>query len=209
MAIGSQSRWPSAADVLVVWRPSTPTKRRWTASEVARLPYDEWHRYEIIDGKLFVTEPESLDHQSVVGDICFALMDWNDATGIGSSVMAPGVIFDEDNAVIPDVVWIRQERLTSGLDDDGHLIVAPDLAVEVLSLVPSRHCRDYELKLKLYSRQGVREYWIVDWQRREIKVYRRAEHALALAETLVDDDRLETPLLPGFGAPITRFWPVD
>ena len=29
--------------------------KRWTVADVDALPYDEWHRYEIIDGELFVS----------------------------------------------------------------------------------------------------------------------------------------------------------
>lgn len=35
--------------------------------------------------------------------------------------------------VIPDVVWISDERLAALMDDAGHLTGAPELAVEVLS----------------------------------------------------------------------------
>ena len=33
--------------------------------------------------------------------------------------------------------------------------------------------RDRELKLELYSRQGVHEYWIVDSQAHLVEIYRR------------------------------------
>ena len=61
--------------------------------------------------------------------------------------------------------------------------------------------------LALYARQGVDEYWIVDWQQRTLEVYRRTGEGLALALTLGGHDVLETPLLPGSGAPLPRIWP--
>lgn len=58
--------------------------------------------------------------------------------------------------------------------------------------------RDREAKLKLYSRRGVLEYWIVNWQERYLEVYRREHAALKLQSTLYENDVLQSPNLPGF-----------
>lgn len=60
-----------------------------------------------------------------------------------------------------------------------------------------RQC-NFELKLKLYSIQGVQEYWILDYQKQELKVYRRQQAVLKLAMILFEQDRLTTALLPAF-----------
>jgi Uma2 family endonuclease len=78
--------------------------------------------------------------------------------------------------------------------------------VEVLSPGPTNERRDREAKLKLYSRRGVQEYWIVDWQRRQVEVYRREQAALRLAHTLLPGDTIDSPLLPGFQCQIERFF---
>ena len=83
---------------------------------------------------------------------------------------------------------------------------APDLVVEVLSPGSTNERRDRELKLKLYSRQGVHEYWIVDWQRHNLQVYRRSEAELHLVATLEDEDTLTSPNLPGFSCRLAEFW---
>ena len=80
------------------------------------------------------------------------------------------------------------------------------LVVEVLSPGAENERLDRELKLSLYSRQGVREYWIVDWRARTVQVYRRQQTQLELAATLLGEDVLTSPLLPGFACPISRFW---
>ena len=43
-----------------------------------------------------------------------------------------------------------------------------ELVVEVLSPDGANERRDREVKLKLYSRRGVLEYWIVDWRTQQI-----------------------------------------
>jgi Uma2 family endonuclease len=72
------------------------------------------------------------------------------------------------------------------------------LVVEVLSPGGANERRDRDVKLKLYSRRGVLEYWVVDWRPQEIEVYRRKQLALRLIATLYPTDTLTSPLLPGF-----------
>ena len=62
--------------------------------------------------------------------------------------------------------------------------------------------RDREAKLKLYSSRGVREYWIADWQKQQIEVYRREQAVLNLVVTLFTNDNLITLLVPGFNCPL-------
>ena len=66
--------------------------------------------------------------------------------------------------MIPDVVWVSNQRLEECLDQSGHLTDAPELVVELLSKSVKDKQRDLELKRKLYSIQGVQEYWILDYQ---------------------------------------------
>ncbi|MDQ5851540.1 MAG: Uma2 family endonuclease, partial [Chloroflexota bacterium] len=88
----------------------------------------------------------------------------------------------------------------------GKLHAAPELVVEVLSPGGANERRDREAKLKLYSRRGVREYWIVDWRQRQVEVYRRAQAQLHLTETLYEDDRLQSPLLPNFAVQVRQLF---
>jgi hypothetical protein len=117
------------------------------------------------------------------------------------------VIFDEENAVAPDVAWVSRERLPGAIGEDGKLRVAPDLAVEVLSPGNQNERRDRDAKLRLYSVRGVREYWIVDWRAKSIEVYRRESAALNRVATLYAEDELTSPLLPGFTVKVARLLP--
>src|SRR5439155_3200361 len=145
---------------------------RWTVSDLELLP-DDGKRYEIIDGELYVAKQPDWYHQLVCGRLFSALNAWDEPAGVGMATVAPGVIFAEDEAVAPDVVWISKARLAAALDAAGHLHTAPEMVIEVLSPGPTNERRDREAKLKLYSVRGAREYWIVDWRLRRIGVYRR------------------------------------
>lgn len=120
--------------------------------------------------------------------------------------ITPGVLFDETDDVIPDVVWISNERLAALMDEAGHLTGAPELAVEVLAFGEKQEKRDRQFKRKLYETQGVREYWIVDWRLQQVEIYRRAQAELHLIATLFAQDELTSPLLPGFICPVKRFF---
>src|SRR6266850_1354118 len=136
---------------------------RWTSSDLEFLP-DDGRRYEIIDGELYVSNTNHFRHQAACGEILMALHTWNDETEIGHAVFAPGLIFSEYEDVAPDVVWISNERLAVGLDESGHLRIAPELIAEVLTPGEEHERRDRVVKLDLYSRRGISEYWIVNWQ---------------------------------------------
>jgi Uma2 family endonuclease len=183
------------------------TSLRWTSADLEVLPDDGKH-YEIVDGELYVSRQPHWDHQMVSGQIFALLQSWSLETHAGRASIAPGVIFAEDDDVAPDVVWASAARLATALSTDGKLYAAPELAVEVLSPGPANERRDRDAKLKLYSRYGVAEYWIVDWRARTITVYRRAGDAsdqpLQAIATLRDKDVLQSPLLPGFTAPLER-----
>ena len=92
--------------------------------------------------------------------------------------------------------------IATALGKDGKLHTSPELVIEVLSPGAVNERRDREAKLKLYSRRGVDEYWILDWLRRRVEVFRRKNAQLELIATLAESDTLTTPLLPAFACPI-------
>lgn len=163
-----------------------------------------WKRYEIIEGELYVTRAPHISHQDAGGNLYFELQAWSKQSRLGKPFQTPGVIFTPNDAVIPDVVWISYERLTDGIDPSGHLTVTPELMIEILSPGEKNEQRDREVKLKLYSRYGVREYWIVNWRLKTLEVYRRSDGQLQLINTLLIGDLLTSPLLPEFSVPIDQ-----
>ena len=177
----------------------------WTSADLELLPESSNH-YEIIDGELFVTRAPHWGHQRALMRIANRLDDWSCDTGLGEAVSTPGLIFSDADNVIPDVVWVSRERLSAGLDSSGHLIVAPELVVEVLSAGSENERRDREAKLKLYSVRGVQEYWIINWRSPQVEVYRREKAILTLVCTLFPGDELISPLLPGFTCAIDRLF---
>lgn len=178
----------------------------WTTADIDLLPENEGTRYEIVDGELFMTRAPHWRHQRTCGKFFRELDSWSESSGLGEASITAGVLFGESDDVIPDVVWASNERLALLLDESGHLTCAPELLVEVLSAGTENVRRDREAKLKLYSSRGVQEYWIADWKLQKVDVYRRENAKLALVATLIGDDEISSPLLPGFSCVVSRFF---
>ncbi|MDB9438225.1 Uma2 family endonuclease [Dolichospermum lemmermannii CS-548] len=170
---------------------------RWTITDLELLP-DNGNHYEIINGELFVTRAPHWKHQKACNNICTELTLWSRKTGLGEAVTTPGIVFTDADNVIPDVVWISNQRLATLLDNDGHLTGAPELVIEVLSAGGENERRDKEVKLKLYASRGVQEYWIIDWRLQQVEIYQREKATLILVKTLFTNDELTSPLFPDF-----------
>jgi Uma2 family endonuclease len=178
---------------------------KFTSADLALMP-DDGKRYELIEGELYVSRQPGFEHQYACGRLIRFLDEWNERKDVGVALIAPGLIFAEDDDVAPDVVWISRARLTNALDAAGHLHTAPELAIEVLSPGKANEQRDRQAKLKLYSRRGVQEYWIVDWMQKLVEVHRREQGALRLTATLYEQDALTSPLLPDFSCQVAKLF---
>lgn len=184
------------------------TELRFTSADLEVMP-DDGKRYEVIDGELYVSKQPNYHHQYTCSEIAWHLANWAKKTGNGRVVQAPGLIFAEDDDVAPDVIWISSERLPIALGEDGKFHKAPELIIEVLSPGFANEKRDRDAKVKLYSRRGVDEYWIVDWLMRSVEVYRRQNAALHLIDVLRGADILQTPLLAGFSCEVASLFDND
>ncbi len=139
-----------------------------TWREAQQMP-DDGRRYEAIGGELVVTPAPSLRHQDVVLRLALQLQSILVEPGLGRLWVAPvGVEFpDSGEGVQPDLAFVSRER--RGIIGEATLRGAPDLVVEVLS--PGSERIDRGLKLRLYARRGVGQYWIVDPDRDTVEVH--------------------------------------
>ncbi len=182
--------------------------RLFTVGDLENFP-DDGSRYEVIDGELYTSTAPHIEHQLILTNCTVPLYSWSQRTRLGIVVSGGGLIFSRHDGVIPDLMWFSKERFPAAKinpasgEYDGKVYLAPEIAVEILSPGKANEERDRETKLTLYSRRGVREYWIVDRFTGTVAIYRRTAAAeLALVATLIDQDTLTSPLLPGFALPI-------
>ena len=140
-----------------------------TWEDVLRMP-DDGNRYEFIGGRLYVTAAPVIRHQRISRRLQAALMRILQDGGRGEVFYAPCLVefLGTGDRVQPDLLFVAQERRE--IIGEKQLLGAPDLVVEILS--PSTAHRDRGIKLDLYARCGVREYWIVDPVEDVIDVWR-------------------------------------
>ncbi|HWX41197.1 MAG TPA: Uma2 family endonuclease [Blastocatellia bacterium] len=174
-----------------------------TIADLDAMPEDG-NRYELIEGELFVSCAPNLKHQGILRDLIGLFLSYLDRYPIGQIYPGPGVIFSDFSGVIPDLVFVSNERLNEIAGGDK-IKGAPELIIEILSPGAENERRDRHVKRQLYKKYGVKEYWVVNVQRREIEVYRTAR--LRLVATLGIKDELTSPLLPGFRCPVKAILP--
>ncbi len=178
---------------------------RLTNADVESMP-DDGNRYELIDGELYVSAAPSVLHQIVLMNIAGSFLDYLGEHPIGRVLPGVGVIFDDYNGVIPDLVFATAEKITRALAD-GRFRAAPEIVIEILSPGVSNIRRDRHVKLSLYEARGVAEYWIVDPKNRRVEINRRNEAGhLAADRKLGEQDKLTSSLLPGFSVSVDRFF---
>ena len=133
---------------------------RWTRADLARLP-DDGNRYEVLDGKLFVTPLPSPEHQRIAFELMLRLEPYVSRHALGLLV-GPGAVVFGDNELQPDVVVFPSRAPVRGSRWDQ--LPCPWLVVEILS--PTTRRRDLSDKRKAYRELGIGDYWVIDPARR-------------------------------------------
>ena len=183
-------------------------KHLMTIDDLEALPYDETHRYELIEGELYVSRAPGLPHQLVLGNIQVELALYLRQNPIGLVAAGPGAVFSKYNSVIPDLVFVRNERLKTIVAKE-RFNAAPDLVIEVISPGSTNRARDLKLKRKVYGKFGVPEYWVVDTWAKSVMVFRLDGETLEEVATLKHNDKLETPILPGLSLKLSDIFTDD
>lgn len=98
---------------------------------------------------------------------------------------------------MPDVGFVRTERLPEGFDDGGFLRVAPALVVEIIA--PSDRMVEVLAKVVIWLEAGTSLVWLVNVVAQTVTVYVPDGdlQVLTVEDTLDGGD-----LLPGFSLPV-------
>lgn len=142
-------------------------KKYYTLDDYYALPDDI--RVELIDGMFYDMASPSQIHQEISGEL------FSDIHGYIRNNKGKCKIFhtpfdvklyaNKDDIVQPDLFVVCDRDKLDGKRCNG----APDWIIEIAS--PSNATHDYVLKLSLYEKAGVREYWIVNPDDKMVTVY--------------------------------------
>jgi len=171
-----------------------------TVSDLDAMPEDG-NLYEVIEGELFVSRAPSLTHQSVSVNLAVSIKNFLLQNPLGEVWTTPGVILSEFSGVIPDIVFVRNERRAE-IATGERITGAPDLVIEIVSPGIENEKRDRIAKRQLYGKFGVKEYWVVDPYKRTIEVYLLKGRTLKLKVTYTEQGELISSVLTGFSCKV-------
>ena len=146
---------------------SEAENRLYTLEDYLRLPDDQ--RVELIDGVFYDMAAPTTIHQSIAGFLHKKFLDFVMANkGPCFPFISPVDVqldCDDKTVVQPDVLVVCDRTKYK----NGRIFGAPDLVIEVLS--PSTRRKDMQLKMYKYAGAGVREYWMVDPDKKLVVQY--------------------------------------
>jgi Uma2 family endonuclease len=176
--------------------PKAKPTTKLTGADYMRLtpPSHRGVRYQLIEGELVKMAGPNDPHQIFIAELYFAARSQIGAPGAFEIRISPfDVAIDEHNTFQPDLLFASSERRHIF---DGHGITgAPDVVVEVLS--ESTRQRDFNVKLPVYGRNGVREAWMADLRVQTVSKYVGDGATMTLTTVYGADEVLVSDAIPG------------
>ena len=183
-------------------------KGRYTFADALTWSDDE--RAEIVNGEPAMMAPPTTAHQLISGEIFQQLGNYLEGKKC-RAIPAPFAVrlFEKDGESPEDVDTMVELDITivcdpSKLDKHG-CKGAPDMVVEILSPSTQRHNR--LVKLGLYQRAGVREYWIVDPENRCVQVLTLTKGLLLPCEVYEERQTAKVGVLEGCEIDLATVFP--
>ena len=165
------------------------------------LTWGENERIELVDGEAIMMAPPSTAHQLISGELFRQLANYLEGKKC-RAIPAPFAVrlFEREGDSPEDVKTVVEPDISVVCDGDKldkhGCKGAPDLVVEILS--PSTRRHDRLVKLDLYQRAGVREYWIVDPENKAVQVFlQNGGGMLRLCEDYGREDVAKVNVLEG------------
>ncbi len=166
---------------------------KFTYEEYLNTPEDK--RYELLDGELVLNPSPGEHHQRISILLGSKLFQFVDENRLGRVYHAPfDVELSDVDVVQPDLLFVSNER--DCIITPANIQGAPDLVVEILSSSTAE--RDRTFKRTLYARHGVKEYWMVDNDTKEITVLLLGERGYEVVNVYGEGNTLTSTTLQGF-----------
>ena len=123
-------------------------------------------RVELLDGQIAVKPEVNPPHLYRVKDVYDRMLEQFRTRAIAISQST--IRLSQDGRADPDICLLKLEtpRDRLPLPEDIHLLI---------EVSDSRLIRDRDVKLGLYARDGIKEYWIVNLEAQQFEVYREPD----------------------------------
>lgn len=161
------------------------------------LEFDDQKRYELIDGVLYLMASPRVSHQDILFEIGYQLKTYLKGKKCRAFIAPLDVKLSgekdnkkEFNVVQPDIMVVCDQNKITEKNIQG----APDLAIEITS--PNNPSHDKLVKLNLYQKFGVKEYWIVSLEEQIISVFLLNEDKIyTIPKAYYLDERIKVNVL--------------
>lgn len=167
-----------------------------TAHDLALMAPEPGYRYELVRGVVRRMAAAGARHGEIAFEVGRRLGNHVAERGLGVVFSSDTGFFierDPDVILMPDVGFVRTDRLPSEGVPDGYVPVVPDLAVEVVS--PTDRWVVVEEKVAFYLDNGVPLVWLFVPRRRAVRVYAAGRPVEEVGEDGVLDGG---DVVPGF-----------
>jgi Uma2 family endonuclease len=175
-----------------------------TEEQAANARWIEGFRYEIIDGRIYVSPMPELPHEELKNWLLRKLLRYSDAhPQVTNRVAAPARIFlpGHRKTTVPeaDIATYRDFPYSVPLDDRNWRMVSPMLVVEIVS---GDVAKDLTRNVVLYERvPSIQEYWVINYWTEDdffFRVFRKRGKRWGKPVDWKLGETYTTRLLPGF-----------
>lgn len=184
-------------------------KERYTYADY--LLWEGPEHFELIDGEAVMMAPPSRVHQRISMELSRQFANYLEGKRCQVYAAPFGVrLFEKEGEHPEDVQTVVQPDISVICDqdklDEHGCKGAPDLTLEILS--PSNVQHDTLVKLNLYQRAGVREYWVVSPEDKSVHVFLLDGGALKLSSVYGPEDIAKVNVLDGCFIELSKVFPA-
>jgi len=170
-----------------------PPQGEWKEEDYFSLP--DTNRYvELSDGRIIMPPHPTFSHQEALKRLFLRLQAFVEKNNLGIVQIAPlPVRLWPGKIREPDIFFIGKEHS----DRIGERVCGvPDLVVEVISSSTER--TDRVEKFLEYAKAGIREYWLIDPEKKTVEVYSLRGGDYILVGKYSGSQVATSEMLPGF-----------
>jgi Uma2 family endonuclease len=188
---------------------SIPYENQVTLEEFYEMREKTEQVLEYIDGIVYMSPSPSTQHQRISGRLHAKLFSFLEEKNSECEVFhAPFDIelhneqIEENKVVVPDLSVLCGK---TGLNEQ-QFVGVPPLIIEIVS--PSNQAHDLVVKLNLYMKYGVGEYWIINPMLHIVQLYRLDPESRQYnqLDVLKDKGKIKSEFLEGFSIDLEQLF---
>lgn len=183
--------------------PSTALQNRGVTFEEYLEQSSDTRQCEWVDGEIITMPGASFEHQNISKFLTTILNLYVSDKDLGEIVYSPFAmkLESQQRGREPDILFVGKDK--THLIRKNYLDGAADLVIEIIS--PESVGRDRGEKFVEYEAAGIREYWLIDPERKQTEFYRLSGEGFYRLVS-ADEDIFYSEVLDGFFLRVEWLW---